>query len=308
MATPKKPALGRGIAALIQDANVPVSIEKSTTITKTVDGENVENAVLYVEIDQIKPNPSQPRQNFSEEAIISLADSIKELGVIQPVLIRKAKNGYELIAGERRLRAAKKAGLREIPAIVKNVSEEENALFAIIENVQREDLNPMEEASAFGKILHKYKMTQEALSKSVGKSRPYIANTLRLLKLPEQIKNLIEIGELTAGHANALGAIKDEKKQIEVAKQIAREGLSVREAERIATLVSGGEAKKKARKINASIKKKSGELLAVEEELIKLLGTKVSIEEKAKGGEVRIHYYSTDELEGLIELFRKTAE
>jgi ParB family chromosome partitioning protein len=308
MAASRKPALGRGIEALIQDATVPVSVEKPTPNAYAADAENVENAVLYIKIEQIKPNPSQPRVNFSEEAIDSLADSIKELGVIQPVLIRKAKKGYELIAGERRLRAAKKAGLREIPAIIKNVSEEENALFAIIENVQREDLNPMEEASAFGKILHEYKMTQEALAKSVGKSRPYIANTLRLLKLPAQIQELIEKGELTAGHANALGAIKDEKKQIEVAKQIAREGLSVREAERIAALVSGGEAKKKARKSNASGKKKSGELLAVEEELITLLGTKVTIEEKGKGGEVRIHYFSIDELEGLLETLRKVAE
>jgi ParB family chromosome partitioning protein len=308
MAAPKKKALGRGIEALIQDAKVPVSVEKTTSKTNSTDAESVENAVLYVEIEQVKPNPSQPRVNFAEEAIASLADSIKEHGVIQPLLIRKAKKGYELVAGERRLRAAKKAGLKEVPAIVITVNEEENALLAIIENMQREDLNPMEEASAFGKILHEYKMTQDALAKSVGKSRPYIANTLRLLKLPTQIQDLIEAGELTAGHANALGAIKDEKKQIEVAKQIVREGLSVREAERISTLVSGGEAKKKVRKPNVSGGKKSEELLAVEEELITLLGTKVSIEEKGKGGEVRIHYYSTDELEGLIEILRKSAE
>jgi ParB family chromosome partitioning protein len=308
MVVPKKKALGRGIAALIEDATAPVAVEKGTAKVNTSDPESVENAVLYVKIEQIKPNPSQPRVNFAEEAIASLADSIKEHGVIQPLLIRKAKKGYEIVAGERRLRAAKKAGLKEVPAILITVNEEENALLAIIENMQREDLNPMEEASAYGKILQEYKMTQETLAKSVGKSRPYIANTLRLLKLPTQIQELIETGELTAGHANALGAIKDEKKQIEVAKQIAREGLSVREAERIATLVSGGEAKKKTRNANTSSRKKSGELLAVEEELITLLGTKVTIEEKGKGGEVRIHYYSIDELEGLIEILRRAAE
>jgi ParB family chromosome partitioning protein len=182
------------------------------------------------------------------------------------------------------------------------LTEEENALFAIIENMQREDLNPMEEAEAFKKILDTYHLTQESLSKSVGKSRPYIANTLRLLKLPNKVKELLEFGELTAGHANALGAIKDEKKLTDLAVQIARNGLSVREAEGLASKASG--------KLDNPVKKhgarrKSAEILTVEEELTSIIGTKVTLGSNGNSGVIEIHYYSREELDGLIDDLRR---
>lgn len=239
----KKQALGRGLSALFGEIEVPVPAKndadapeekgKQSKKTLEIDAETA-NSVLYIDIDEIKPNAMQPRQSFPAEAIEELADSISALGVIQPLILRKAAVGYEIVAGERRWRAARKAGLRKIPAIVRELSEEENALIAIVENMQREDLNTVEEAMAFKAILEKYGMTQEDLSKAVGKSRPHIANTLRALKLPPDVVEYLRTGELTLGHANALGAVKDHGKLIRIAEKIAKNGLSVREAERLA--------------------------------------------------------------------------
>ncbi|MDR0519065.1 MAG: ParB/RepB/Spo0J family partition protein [Clostridiales Family XIII bacterium] len=262
--------------------------------------------INYVSIDEIKPNPAQPRQFFSDEALEGLVSSIEKHGMIQPVMIRSSKSGYELIAGERRWRAARKAGLKEIPAIIKEVSEEENALFAIIENMQREDLNPIEEAQAFRGIIDDYGLTQEEVAKSVGKSRPYIANTLRLLNLPEKVREYISEGKLSAGHANAIGAVSDDDTKRVLADQIVREGLSVREAEALANLAnSAGKPKKK---VSSGKGQKNPELVAIEEELTTLFGTKVTLSKSVHRGTVEIHYFSKDELDGLIEELRRFRE
>ncbi|MDR3072467.1 MAG: ParB/RepB/Spo0J family partition protein, partial [Clostridiales Family XIII bacterium] len=237
-----------------------------------------------------------------EEAIASLAESIRMHGVIQPVLLRKTENGFALVAGERRWRAARKAGLQKIPSIVRDLSEAENALFAIIENVQREDLTPLEEAAAFRKMIEGYGLTQQQLSDSIGRSRPYITNTLRLLKLPEIVRALLQEGQLTMGHANALGSVKDEKWMLILAKQIAREGLSVREAER---LVAKQTKESPGSERRPMTKKRNDEARAVEEELTSILGTRVTLETKGKNSYLHIHFYNREQLEGIIEEFRR---
>jgi ParB family chromosome partitioning protein len=262
------------------------------------------NEILDIDIDDIKPNSMQPRTVFDEDAIEDLAESIRLHGVIQPVMLRNGKNGYDIVAGERRWRAARKAGLRKIPAIIRELNEEENALFAIIENMQREDLTPIEEASAFKKMVDQYGLTQRELSKSVGKSRPYITNTLRLLKLPKTIIDMISKGALSAGHANALGSLKDEKVQIEAAKQIVREGLSVRQAEQLAAKLAESGSK---RMVKGKARQKNGDIKNIEEELTSIMGTKVKLETNGRNGHIEIHYYSREELEGLIEDIRRLA-
>jgi ParB family chromosome partitioning protein len=255
--------------------------------------------ITYVPIDDIKPNSAQPRRHFEEESLEELASSILKYGLIQPIMVKRGGAGYELVAGERRWRAARKAGLREIPSIIRDVSAEENALFALIENIQREDLNPMEEARAYRGIMDDYGFTQEDVSKSVGKSRPYVANTLRLLKLPERVREYISEGKLSAGHANAIGSVAGDDAKQRLAERIMREGLSVREAEVLSRKINGKAADK--------VKKPSGkgekdpEIKMIEEELTTLFGTKVTIGRNASRGIVEIHYYSRDELDGLIE-------
>ena len=299
MATKRKSGLGRGLEALIRDTSTPVSIIRDSEIeTETESG----NMIRYISVDDIKPNSMQPRMHFDEETIEGLAISIEKHGVMSPVMLRKTKQGYELVSGERRVRAARKAGLSEIPAIIRALSEEENALFAIIENTQREDLNPMEEANAYRKIMDLYKMTQEQVAKNVGKSRPQIANTLRLLKYPTIVRAMIEEGDLSLGHANALGAIKDEKKQIELAKRIVRDGLSVREAEALSAIAAG----KTLKKVKSTRKMaKSEEIRKIEDELTSLYGTKVTILYDGKSGAIQIHFYSKDELDGLLDDIEK---
>jgi ParB family chromosome partitioning protein len=300
MMTTRRNGLGKGLGALIADLGTAVSVDSSERKDLTSGSK-----ILDIDINDIKPNDMQPRTVFDEDAIKGLAESIQLHGVIQPVILRKGTNGYEIVAGERRWRAARKAGVRKIPAIVRELNEEENALFAIIENMQREDLTPIEEANAFKKMIDHYGLTQQELSKSIGKSRPFITNILRLLKLPKPVIDMISDGTLSAGHANALGSIKNEKVQIEAAIQIVREGLSVRQAEKmVAKLNDGGEKqipRAKARQKNSDIKN-------IEEELTSIMGTKVRLETNGRNGHIEIHYYSRAELEGLIEDIRKLAK
>jgi ParB family chromosome partitioning protein len=296
-----KKALGRGLDALFGEVSVSAPSEDSGTGVGVGSDAPGVNDISYIHIDDIKPNAAQPRRYFNEETLDDLAVSIKKHGLIQPIMIKSGQRGYELIAGERRWRAARRAGLKKIPAIIKEVSAEENALFSLIENMQREDLNPVEEAQAYRSIMDEYHLTQEEISKSVGKSRPHVANTLRLLKLPERVCEYIVKGKLSAGHANAIGAISDSDAKIRLAEQILREGLSVREAEILAQKVNGKEKKEGKR---AAKYEKSPEIRAVEEELTTTFGTKVTLGRNEKRGTVEFHYYSRDELEGLIEEFR----
>lgn len=294
MATPKKKGLGKGLDALFANAEINTQ-QISVSNTK----ENIEKGISYININDIKPNENQPRKDFNDEKIEELADSIKEHGLIQPVVLRKSGKGYEIVAGERRWRACRKAGIKEIPCIIKELTDEENMLIAIIENMQREDLNPVEEAEGINQMIEVYGMTQEQVSKSVGKSRPYITNALRLLKLPVEIRQMLSEGKLTAGHARAIAGVEDKKKQLLIAELVIKNELSVRETEKLIKEEKTKEkrpAKRRAEK-NADVKR-------VEEDLKLILGTKVNLEHKGKKGKIEIEYYSREELDRLIELLK----
>lgn len=297
MAATKNRGLGRGLDALFAD-QAPVNkgqVEDETIKTiVTKSGE----MIVYINIHEIKPNENQPRKRFNEEKLEELARSIETHGIIQPIVVRKKKAGYEIVAGERRWRAARKADLKEIPCIVREFDDEQNMLIAIIENMQREDLNAVEEAEGLHQMIATYGLTQEQVSISVGKSRPYITNSLRLLKLPEEIREMLADGNITAGHARALINIEDGKVQRQICEKIIKEGLSVRETEKLAS--TDGKTMKKH-----TVKKvKNADTQRVEYELKEALGTKININQNGKKGKIEIEYYSNDELERLIELLK----
>ena len=320
----KKSGLGRGLGSLFNDTltQPPVSIieDQAPAVVKpvketkkkeavkevkapaeTLPAEKEDDAVekvVYLNILDIKPNSAQPRKIFSEEALEELAASIKENGLIQPILVRPAKKGYELVAGERRLRAARKAGLKTIPAIVRNLDERQNAFIALIENMQREDLNIIEEALGIEEIITKYELTQEEAAKAVGKSRSYVTNALRILKLPEAVQELVNSKKLSAGHARAIAGLATEKLQIEAAEKAVQEGWSVRQIESYTGAVTTH--KKRGRAANRT---KDVEIKNVETQLSQRIGTKVVINGNEKKGKLEIEYYSKDELDRIIELF-----
>lgn len=288
-------------AVQLEERNIKDS--KGETSQTQVDSAKIEadeDRVLYIDINDIKPNKDQPRKTFNEEKLKDLANSIKENGVIQPLIIRKAQNGYELVAGERRWRAARIAEIKKVPCIIRDFDEKQNMIVAIIENMQRENLDPIEEALGLNEMIKRFEFTQEQVSNALGKSRAYIANSLRLLKLPEKIQNMIIEGRISAAHGRTIITIKDEKKQIEVCDKIIRNGLSVRAAERLTEKIKDDarpERKKRKPSVNA-------EIAAVEDELRKIFGTKVNINGKASTGKIEIEYYSIDELNRLIDMLR----
>lgn len=282
MTTNRNKVLGRGLEALFSDVK---------------GSESSVNEILNIDINKITPNENQPRKTFENDKIEELAQSIKNHGMIQPIVVKKIESGYEIVAGERRWRASRKAELKEIPCIVKELDEKTHMLIALIENMQRENLNAIEEAVAFERMAEKFKLTQDEISKSVGKSRPYITNTLRLLKLPEEIKNFVLSGELSSGHGRALVGIDDKKKQLELAKMIIEKGLSVRQTEMLADSIEKSNGSKQKR-----VKETSAELVRIENDIKSILGTKVTISQGKKRGKIEIEYYSHDELERLIEI------
>lgn len=300
MAGTKKGGLGRGLDALFADT-VPVTREvkpaepSDKSAKKTAEKAEPAEVVQYISIHDIKPNANQPRKVFDEEKIAELASSIKENGVIQPLIVRKKGKSYEIVAGERRWRASVKAELKEIPCIVRELDDEQNMLLAIIENMQREDLNPMEEAEGLNQMIAAYGLTQEQVSRSVGKSRPYISNSLRLLRLPEEIQTMISEGQLSAGHGRALVSIPDEERQILIARKIVKDDLSVRATEKLAS-EKAETRKRKARK------PKDPDVARVEEDLKEALGTRVNIKRTGRKGKIEIEFFSRDELERLIEM------
>jgi ParB family chromosome partitioning protein len=271
--------LGRGLGALI-----PTEA-------------NFEDNVQEIEINKIKTNKNQPRKNFNEERLDELYHSIKAHGVLQPVILRKLNDGYELVAGERRLRAALKANLRKIPAIVKKLTDSEAMEIALIENLQREDLNPLEEAAAYKRLMVEFKMTQDELSKRVGKSRSQIANTVRLLNLDEPILKMISDNKLTAGHGRALLSVEGTKDRLLLAQKIIDGNLSVRQVEEL----SKNESMSKKKKKNAP-KEINPVFIELTDKLQRSLGTKVKIKGTEKRGKIEIEFYSTDELERLLEM------
>ena len=264
-----------------------------------------EDRIIYVDINDIKPNSAQPRKKFDEEKLQELADSIKANGLIQPVIVRDSTNGYELVAGERRWRASRLIGLKMIPCIVRNFDEQQNAIVAIIENMQREDLDAIEEAAGLQAMTKKYGFTQEQVSASVGKSRAYITNSIRLLKLPQEIQDCISDGRISAAHGRTLINIADEKKQIELCNKIVKEGLSVRATEKLADKAKDEATPARKKRKTSGKGEKSSEILAVEEELRTLTGTKVNITGDGKVGKLELEYYSLEELNRLIEAIRR---
>ena len=291
--TPRARGLGRGLEALFADQQ-PI-IERTKTIEESSGTDP--NAIMYLDINDIKPNQNQPRTDFNKEKITELAESIKEHGIIQPLVVRKTGDVYELVAGERRWRAAREAGLETVPSIVREFTDEENALIAIIENMQREDLNPIEEAMGLSRMIETYGLTQEEVSRSVSKSRPYISNALRLLKLPEEIQGHVRDGNLSSGHARALVAVSDEALQKEICRRAIKEELSVREVEK---LVAGG-GKKRRKPVR---RVKNADTLRVENELKELYGTKITINQKGRKGTIELEFYGMDDLNRLIDLLR----
>jgi ParB family chromosome partitioning protein len=277
----QKMALGKGLGALIPD------------LSALDDKERKALGIIEVELDKIIPNEYQPRKVFDEAKLQELAASIKEQGVIQPIIVHRAGSGFQLIAGERRWRASRLAGLKTIPALVKEATKREILEMALIENIQREDLNPLEAAEAYKRLQDEFKLTQDDLAKRVGKERSTVTNFLRLLGLPKEVKQELISGALSMGHAKALLSLERVREQIQAAALIVKKGLSVREAEALAHALKSPPKEKKARL--------SHELKSVEERLRKALGTKVSIVSKAKGGRIVIEYYSAEELDRILE-------
>ena len=302
MAAAKKGGLGRGLDALFADA-VPVSDpvheeEKQGKNNRKKAEDAAGDSVQYINIHDIMPNANQPRKTFSEEKIEELAKSIKEHGIIQPIVVRRKDKSYEIVAGERRWRAARKAELIQVPCLIRDLSDEQNMLIAIIENMQREDLNPVEEAEGLNQMIVTFGMTQEQISKSVGKSRPYIANSLRLLKLPDYVKEEMSEGRISAAHGRTLIPVEDEKLRKALCERIIKEGLSVRETERLVSEQGKTKRKRPAAKV------KNPDVARVEEELKETLGTRVTINQNGKKGRIEIEFFSRDELDRLIELLK----
>lgn len=288
----KKRGLGKGLSALIPDDDI---IDKNDVF---VNSDNV------IEIDtyMIEPNTEQPRTNFDDDSLNELKESIKKYGIIQPIIVRKHGKGYQIVAGERRWRASKEIGLKKIPCLIRDYKKNAAIEVALIENIQREDLNPIEEAFAYKNMMDKYNITQEKIAEVIGKSRTYIANTIRLLKLNEKIIDYIKEGIISPGHGRALLSIKDKNIQLDVAERIIKRGLNVRQTEKIVKDILSKKKKTTKSKIKQT---KDAALLEIEEILSKSLGTKVQVTKRKNKGIIEIEYYSNDDLQKIIEILNK---
>lgn len=305
----KRKGLGKGINNLIPETDVIRSTPKKKTEKKEVVKEVVKEVIKEVKvpvpgdtmmkISDIEPNREQPRKNFDKEALQELADSIKQFGIIQPIVVQKKDDYYEIIAGERRWRAAKLAKLKEVPVIIKEYSDREVMEIALIENIQRKDLNPIEEALAYKSLIDEYSLKQEELANRVSKSRTAIANSMRLLKLTDSVQNMLINDEISMGHARALLTLEQEDLQIEAAKTIVSKGLSVRDTEKLVkSILNPKQVKLPIPSAEAAIYD------TIANKLREKMGTKVSINHKKNGkGKIEIEYYSQEELERLLEMF-----
>lgn len=274
--------LGKGLSALIPELKEDIDKKE----------------IVELDISMVYPNEDQPRKVFDEEKINILSDSIKAYGVLQPIVVKPDENGkYMIIAGERRYRASRAANKESIPAVIKDLPIRDIMEIALIENLQREDLNPIEEALAYKSLIDNHNVTQEEISDAVGKSRPHITNTIRLLNLREEVIAMIEYGEITAGHGKALLRITDKDKQLEIAKRIVEDGLSVRATESLAKKISEEQNLKIPTK-----KEKDIFIVDVEERLRNIFGTKVNISQGKKKGKIEIEYYNDEELNGIVSM------
>ena len=275
-----KRGLGRGLSALI-----PNTIE-----------EGAEDDVREVAVDQIAPNPKQPRTDINDDAVAELADSVRKVGVLQAIIVRPYSDGYQIIAGERRWRAARIAGLERVPVRVLNIGETESLELALIENLQREDLNPIEEARGFRRLLSDHQMTQAELADKVSKSRSAVTNALRLLDLPEEVQGLVYEGALSAGHARTILSVPDEAMRIRLAEKVVTEGLSVRDTENMARLFAAGQAERAPRPQTP----KSFKIVA--RKLRRILGTGVRVKQTQQKGKIEIEFHGEEELERIFKL------
>ena len=296
--TIKKSGLGKGLDSLIPKQ----SVEKKTvpakpeTVVKTV----VKKEEIKLRISEVEPNREQPRKKFDEDALLELSESIKQYGVLQPLLVQKRDGYYEIIAGERRWRAAKMAGLKEVPVVIKDFTDQQIVEISLIENIQREDLNPIEEALAYKRLLTEFKLKQDEVAERVSKSRTAVTNSVRLLKLDPRVQQMVIDEMITTGHARALLSIEDKEQQYKIAMQVFDQKVSVRDVEELMKAMQNTEDREeKSQAENAFIYEN------LEEKMKALFGTKVSISHKANHkGKIVIDYYSDDELERLMELFQ----
>ena len=291
----KRNGLGKGLDSLIPNKSSKPSPEKenSKKVEKTTS-----TGEILVKINEVEPNREQPRKDFDEDALMELADSIKQFGILQPLIVQKKKDYYEIIAGERRWRAAKLAGVKEVPIIVKEYTNQEIVEISLIENIQRENLNPIEEAMAYKRLLEEFNLKQDEVAERVSKSRTAVTNSMRLLKLSDRVQQMIIDDMISTGHARALLAIDDEEQQYMLANKIFDEKLSVRETEKLV---------KSLKNPKKEVKKPKQEHMFVynnlEEHMKNIIGTKVSVSPKANGkGKIEIEYYSEEELERIYDL------
>ena len=295
----KKSGLGKGLDSLIPSAGAKKSNPAKSEVKKEVVVEKVvKKEEVMLKITEVEPSREQPRKNFNEDALLELADSIKQFGIIQPLIVQKQDDDYEIIAGERRWRAAKLAGLKEVPVIIKNYTEQERVEIALIENIQREDLNPIEEALAFRRLLTEFELKQDELAERVSKSRTAVTNSMRLLKLDERVQQMVVDEKISTGHARALLAVEDKEQQYTLANKIFDEKLSVRETERLMKNFQKEKENKKSQKTENEFIYKG-----IEEKIKMILGTKVTVNHKKNNkGRIEIEYYSNEELERIMDL------
>jgi ParB family chromosome partitioning protein len=295
----EKKALGKGLEALI-----PQRDRMKEVFLKEIDTAQERERIINVALSRLVPNKRQPRENFTNEKQQELIASIKEKGVIQPILVRRMGDNFEIIAGERRWRAAKFLNIKEIPVIIKEVDDKGALELALIENLQREDLNPLEEAQAYQRLIDEFNFSQDQVAQGVGKARVTVTNTLRLLKLPQPIQDAIRKDLISMAHAKVLLSVEDPKKQQQLCNVVVGEGLSVRELENLARGTGKIETALTKRRIKLS-QPKDMHIKALENELQRILGTKVAISHSQKRGRVQIEYYSLQDLDRLLNLLRK---
>ena len=334
---PARSALGRGLSALVSSTTPPVSVTapelaqseaqsrpqpsnadapQNTAYpqpTQPVDSANKD--LIFLPISQMRANPKQPRQDFSDQEIAELADSIKTLGVLQPILVRPLQGAqsstYQVVAGERRYRAAIRAGLSQVPVIIKSLSDKETLEIGIVENVQRQGLNPIEEALGYQRLMDEFSLTSNEVAERVGKDRATVANTARLLKLPQQVQDMVRDGRISVGHAKAILTVREPNAQIGLANKIITEGLSVRTIESIVKRDVTLEAPKKLGTGEGSTVTRVGRAAAypeIEDRLRNSLGTKVTIRKKRKGGSIELQFFSDDELDRLVQFLAANRE
>ena len=293
----KKKGLGKGLDSLIPDNKSMKSVTSEKTVESKEDAA-AKSGVQVMKINEVEPNRDQPRKNFDEDALLELSDSIKQFGVLQPLLVRKRKDYYEIIACERRWRAAKLAGVKEVPVIEKEYTDQEILEIGLIENIQRENLNPIEEAIAYKRLLEEFNLKQDEVAERVSKSRTAVTNSMRLLKLSDKVQQMIIDDMISTGHARALLAIDDPELQYTLANKIFDEKLSVRETEKLVKEIKNPKKPKEKKPVANSFIYQD-----LEEKMKSVFGTKVSIASKGKGkGKIEIEYYSDDELEHLFDM------